>query len=79
MNGATWVITMYVDTIRKGMEEFDITDGTGHRRRKTDITPPDITQSLDYETEKLVTEFIESQQQPPSVNQSILLKLFNVN
>ncbi len=65
---------MNVDTIRKGMEEFDITDGTRHRRRKTDITPP-----LDYETEKLVTEFIESQQQPPSVPQSILLKLFNVN
>ena len=70
---------MNVDTIRKGMEEFDITDGTNHRRRKTDITPPDITQPLDYETEELVTESIESQQQPPVVSQSILLKLFNVN
>ncbi len=69
---------MNVDTIRKGMEEFDINDGTGHRRRKTDITPPDITQPLDYETEELVTESIESQQQPPVVSQSILLKLFNI-
>ena len=70
---------MNVDAIRKEMEELEVTDGTNLRRRKTDITPPDITQPLDYETEKRVTEYVESRQQPPPVLDSILLKLFNVN
>jgi len=70
---------MIVDTIRKEMEELEVTDGTNLRRRKTDITPPDITQPLDYETEKRVTEYVESRQQTPPVLDSILLKLFNVN
>jgi len=74
------MFTMIVDTTSKRMEELEVTDGTNLGRRKTDITPPAIiTQPLDYETEELVTEFIESRQQPPPVPDSILLKLFNVN
>jgi hypothetical protein len=62
---------MTVDTTRKGMKEHDVTDGTDHRRRKTDVTQP-----LDYETEELVKEYIESQQRPPSFPKSLFLKLF---
>lgn len=65
---------MSVDTTRKGMEELDVTDGTEPRRRKTDITQP-----LDYETEELVKEYIESQQRPPSFPKSLFLKLFKLN
>ena len=66
---------MTVDSIRKGMKEFDIAYGTNHQRRKTDITQPeitqlDITQPLDYETEELAEEYSESQQWPPSFPKS---------
>jgi hypothetical protein len=61
---------MTVDSIRKGMKEFDIAYGTNHQRRKTDITQPEITQPLDYETEELAEEYSESQQWPPSFPES---------
>ena len=57
---------MTVDIARKGFKEFDITDSTNYRRRKTDIIQLDVTQPLDYETEELVEEYIESQQWPPA-------------
>jgi hypothetical protein len=68
VNDTTWLFAMTVDTARKGMDEHDVTD---HRRRKTDITQP-----LDYATEELVKEYIESQQRPASFPKSLFLKLF---
>jgi len=62
---------MTIDTTKKGMQQHDVTDVTDHRRRKTDITQP-----LDYETEELVKEYIESQQRRPSFPRSLFLKLF---
>jgi hypothetical protein len=62
---------MTVDTASKGMDEHDVTEITDHRRRKADITQP-----LDYETEELVKEYIESQQRPASFPKSLFLKLF---
>ena len=67
----TWLFTMTVDTMRKGSEELDTTAGSKRWRRKDDISQP-----LDYETKKLVKEFIESQQRPTSFPQFVLPKLF---
>jgi len=62
---------MTVDTARKCMDEHDVSEITDHRKRKMDIT-----QLLDYETEKLVKEYIESQQRPASFPGSLFFKLF---
>ena len=59
-------LLMTVDIARKDFKEFDITDGTNYRRRKTDTIQSDVTQPLDYATEELVEECIESQQWPSS-------------
>lgn len=71
VNDTTWLFTMTVDTTRKGIDEYDVTEATDQRRRKTDFTQP-----LDYETEELVKEYIESQQRPASFPKSLFLKLF---
>jgi hypothetical protein len=51
------------------MGGHDLTD-SGERRRRTDIAPP-----LDYATQELVSEFIESQRRTVPPLKSFLQKL----